>query len=64
MSGKIAGFKDIMPPPSERLDVVARDRDGNVVQVISNLGSPSEERKSTLPVGSRRLGDAGEEESK
>ena len=54
-------MQDIMPPPGERLDVIGTNRDGEVVEVITNLGSEKEVREMQKPLGSRRLGDGGDQ---
>jgi len=50
-------MQDRMPPPSgERLDIVARNREGKVVEVVTDLGTRAEIRELKA-LGSHRLAD-------
>lgn len=51
------GFKDIIPPSGEKLDIMIRDRNGNEVGVILNVGSSSETHVSQKPLSSRALSE-------
>jgi len=50
-------FKDIMPPAGEKLDVVVKDRDGNEIGVILDLGTPHEVRFDKKPLLSHSLAE-------
>jgi len=57
MRRKEAGFKDVITPPNDHLEILVRDRDGRAIQHFRRVGEGETNTVTHLPVISRSIAD-------